>query len=265
MTADELFAKLQRELPRLTYGGREWFLLQGDERVDNSALYAWCEAVVGPKATNPPGEGLTVQTSNDKKRIVRWAPGVVLTWCCLKPTFGNDVAGIERYGRVRDNFARAALEWEGVCGVQFRHVPEADDDGETDRTQCIFGVRQKQLPGNYIALAFFPNDPPTTRDLLIDEKYFSTTFDPVGVMRHEIGHILGFRHEHIAKEAPAGCRKLETDPHHRPVTPYDSKSVMHYPCLGNTYGDPTFAITAADRQGAVGVYGLPLSSFALQR
>ena len=48
-----------------------------------------------------------------------------------------------------------------------------------------------------IAQAFFPSS--VDRTLRIFPSYFRSDmeFDSVGVLRHEIGHILGYRHEHI--------------------------------------------------------------------
>ena len=43
--------------------------------------------------------------------------------------------------------------------------------------------------------------------------------------RHELGHILGFRHEHIRSEANSSCDEGGA---FRAVTDYDQASVMHY-------------------------------------
>jgi hypothetical protein len=90
----------------------------------------------------------------------------------------------------------------------------------------------------------------------IDPSFFVPTlpFDRVGVLRHELGHVLGFRHEHIRSGAPPICPDEAT--HHTiDLTQYDPQSVMHYFC-GNV-GSKQLAITAVDRAGARLVYGPP--------
>ena len=77
----------------------------------------------------------------------------------------------------------------------------------------------------------------------------------VGVFRHELGHILGLRHEHIRAEAGGVCTEGTS---FRALTPYDSSSVMHYPwCNGVTTTD--LSITASDTSGARQLYGAPVT------
>ena len=71
----------------------------------------------------------------------------------------------------------------------------------------------------------------------------------LGLLRHELGHTLGFRHEHTRPEAGT-CFE---DNNWRALTPYDSASVMHYPQCNGTSSD--LSMTATDRQGAVTLYG----------
>jgi hypothetical protein len=70
-------------------------------------------------------------------------------------------------------------------------------------------------------------------------------------MAHELGHVLGFRHEHTRPEA-AACFE---DDNYRPLTPYDSASVMHYPQCNGT--SEALAFTAIDAQGIAALYGAP--------
>jgi hypothetical protein len=78
-----------------------------------------------------------------------------------------------------------------------------------------------------------------------------------GILRHELGHTLGFRHEHIRPESGAstieGCVE---DSNWRALTTYDRASVMHYPqCNGIDSWD--LLITAKDAAGAESLYGAP--------
>jgi hypothetical protein len=70
-----------------------------------------------------------------------------------------------------------------------------------------------------------------------------------GVLRHELGHTIGFRHEHTRPESGA-CFE---DNNWRALTAYDSSSVMHYPqCNGTQNGD--LVLTNLDKQGASALY-----------
>lgn len=66
---------------------------------------------------------------------------------------------------------------------------------------------------------------------------------------HELGHTLGFRHEHTRPEAGT-CFE---DNNWRPLTPYDSASIMHYPQCNGTSDDLSF--TASDAAGVRALYG----------
>jgi hypothetical protein len=190
-------------------------------------------------------------------RIVRWREGTVLSYCVLRNTFSSD----EEYELARDSMRAAVLAWEETCGVTFEHRDELDQSPTTQVAGVLFTVRKIDAGGRFIAAAFFPNDPPPRRRVLIDPSFFAETlsFDRVGVLRHELGHVLGFRHEHIRSGAPPACPHEDTfdtvD-----LTQYDPQSVMHYFCGG--VGSRDLAITETDRKGAQRVYGLPRGSFA---
>jgi hypothetical protein len=191
-------------------------------------------------------------------QIVRWAPDVVLTYCVLRQTFSSD----EEYELVVDNMRRATRDWMTTCGVVFEYVPDLDDSDSTNPDGVIFPVRGIDAHGAFIAAAFFPTDPKSRWRVLIDPSYFSTSFDKVGVLRHELGHTLGFRHEHIRSGAPAECPD-ESTVDTFDLTRYDPQSVMHYFCGG--VGSKTLSITEVDRAGSQLVYGPPLLDFVLLR
>ena len=208
-------------------------------------------ALLGPQSAE-----LTAATQGGE--VVRWPEGMVLSWCVLRATFGGPDAQAH-YEQVVQGMQQATAEWEDACGVRFAYRPELDGSDVLRPEGVLFPVRELDAGGAFIASAFFPNDPEAQRRVLIDPSFFSPTlsFDPVGVLRHELGHVLGFRHEHIRSGAPPDCPGEEIG-EALTLTDYDPSSVMHYFCGG--VGDPTLQITGVDRVGAQAVYGPPLAA-----
>ncbi|NMO19225.1 hypothetical protein HPC49_21860 [Pyxidicoccus fallax] len=131
------------------------------------------------------------------------------------------------YQQVVRNMRAAAADWEAACescGLSFTHRPEHDGAPSHERVRFI--VRKVDAKGDFIAAGFYPSWEVERRLLLIDGSYFGTTANQVGVLRHELGHISGYRHEHI--QGIKGCFKERGE--WWPLTAYDPQSVMHYLC-----------------------------------
>ncbi|MBK7779241.1 MAG: hypothetical protein IPJ58_00345 [Ardenticatenia bacterium] len=176
----------------------------------------------------------------------RWAEArqCGLTYC-VSTAFGSN------HGQVVADMAGAGADWAATSGVRFRHV-SAEDAQCSPNSPVDFDVRP--ISGQrYLARAFFPNEPRPNRNVMINNSAFNLTgvWTLRGILRHELGHALGFRHEHTRPEAGT-CFE---DNSWRPLTPYDSASVMHYPqCNGAQTGD--LVLTVRDGQGAQTVYGV---------
>jgi hypothetical protein len=264
-----LFQRLQRELRRVTIDDQELFVAEGDTLLDEDqlAIYAMQReaanaAIAASQIASTAGLGtlslvepfahLLGMTENGK--IVRWSSGTVLSYRVIRETFpsGNN------YELVVRAMAEATAAWEATCGVEFRHLAELDGVPGLGKEGALFTVRELDAGGAFIAAAFFPNDPVSRRRVVIDPSYYTTAFDQVGVLRHELGHVLGCRHEHIRSGAPPACPD-ETIFNTLDLTQYDPRSVMHYFC--GDVGSKTLEISELDRVGSQKLYGPPLRGF----
>jgi hypothetical protein len=272
-----LYMHLRNRLQKVTIDEEDLYIAEGDTLLDEAQLeiYALQKQAFNQlrnfeNISDAAGLGrvkLTDTTNNNRGllgmtqggKFVRWNREDLekgLTYCILRTTF---TTGATNYDLVRESFKKATEAWEATCGVKFNYKSELDNKTNTDPGDLgvKFVVREFNANGKFIASAFFPNDPVYRRRILIDPSYYSAgSFDKVGVLRHELGHVLGFRHEHIRVEAPDPCYNEDiTDV--VDLTAYDSRSVMHYLCGGA--GDPHLRITSLDKEGAQKLYGPPFN------
>ena len=262
-TTEELVEKIKNEAPRVTVQvlglDTEFFIVEGDVplREEDLLPYAAARIDLAKRAQDDPEvkkQGLIAIEADGA--ILRWSRGKVLDYCVYRPTFNSD----EEYETVVRDMQFATSDWAGLCGVTFEYRADKDHDPNLAFGDVLFPVVRQNGGGNTIAMAFFPNDPVERRLVVCFDGYFSggSGFDPVGVLRHELGHVLGFRHEHIRPEAPDFFHP-ESLEHTHFLTDYDPQSVMHY--IGPGVGNPELEFTEGDRDGSQRVYGAPDSDF----
>ena len=268
----DLYSTLKAKLNTIEVEGIMLWIAEGDTLLDQDQLKIYADvreqeinARAAAKQADAAGFG-TVHLEEQKHgliagtkdgKILRWKPGAVLTYRVARDSFGGNAA---HYQLVVDSVRAATQEWEKTCGVNFEHRAALDSKPGVGLEGMLFVIKEFNASGKFIASSFFPSDPPARRVLLIDPSYYTTSFDKVGVLRHELGHILGFRHEHIRNEAPPVCPN-EPLWDTQVLTVYDPTSVMHYFCGG--VGTNALKISALDRKGAQQVYGPPLGAAAL--
>ncbi|NMO20622.1 hypothetical protein HPC49_24960 [Pyxidicoccus fallax] len=228
------------------------YIANGDESfTDLKQLREFFEERIQQRPVDEARSGLAVMLRNGTR--ARWsdAEKFNLTYC-VSTTFGS------RHGTVVAAMADAARAWSSAAGVGFVHRAEFDGNCNAAQNGVLFDVRPVS-GGAYLARAFFPGDARASRNVLIDGTAFTSSTPNLtltGILRHELGHTLGFRHEHTRPQAGT-C--LE-DNNWEALTGYDSGSVMHYPQCNGT-GNWSLVLTALDIQGAQALYGLPLGAY----
>jgi hypothetical protein len=192
----------------------------------------------------------------DQSLIVNTSGGADTKWSdtqklnltyCISNNFGSNKT------KVVNAMEQGTGAWESVANVNFTYNSSQDANCTASNSSVTFDIRPVSGQ-SYVARAFFPNNPRSSRNILIDSQAFGNlgVWTLKGVLTHELGHTLGFRHEHTRPEAGT-CFE---DNNWRPLTTYDGSSVMHYPqCNGTQNGD--LVITSKDAAGAASLYGAP--------
>ncbi len=228
------------------------YIINGDEIAeDEVALRAAYDRFIGSVDEAAAAEdgygtltqGLIVNRVNGQDDKWSSSQAINLTYCISSSSFGS------QYNNVVNAMNSATAAWEGTARVNFVHASQYDSSCSKS-SPVVFNVRQVKTP-QYLARAFFPSSSRSGREVLISSSSFSNIkpWTLTGVLRHELGHTIGFRHEHTRPEAGT-CFE---DNSWRALTAYDSSSVMHYPqCNGTQTGD--LVLTSLDKTGAKALY-----------
>jgi hypothetical protein len=211
----------------------------------------------------------TVMLDMSTNARVTWVPnGTALNIrYCVSDGFGDDQAAVEA------DVAAAMRDWERVANLHYVYVPSQNSTCWGASADIDVAIQGSPTPQS--ACAVPPYVPPGFVQMMcprhglgmltIDYSEWPWLHLPpemtrVGVFRHELGHINGFRHEQIravdpsCREAPvvcdgANCQGAEY------LTEYDTGSMMHYPGCGSTV--TTWEISNLDGVGARKLYGMP--------
>lgn len=224
------------------------YIVEGDLRMTEEEILHYLVAQGDAPAPVNRGAELLVNVHDGRRDFYRTPEERNLVYAVDRSSFQDE----ERYGQVLEDLRQAAGAWMEACpdcGLKFSlAIPQ---DKGRNQAEVDFTVRSMDSQGAFIAAAFFPHDPPLKRYLDIDPSYFASGLARVGVLRHELGHILGYRHEHI--RGVPGC--YSEDSGWQPLTKYDPQSVMHYFCGGR--GGLSLELTTLDKEGHRKLYGVP--------
>ena len=218
-------------------GGR--YIVDGDLPMDEVGLEDYYY-----KARFAPGVGV----------IEFLAPmGATATWSstdamslsyCISTDFGGKLATVEAA------IQAAAASWSDRVGVGYTYLPAEDGNCDPNNANVTFDVRPVSGAG-YAAVSFFPDSVRSNRSVLIDSSAFESGAELEAILRHQLGHTLGFRHEFLwldpacTSEDPAQAVRIAN---------YDVDSVMHLPaCRPSELGGKIQ--TEGDFFGAMTIYG----------
>lgn len=151
------------------------------------------------------------------REVPRWKPGSVIKWAAWRAGFESQ----DDANHAAQQLAQAAEAWNKAdIGVKFEWVPLAKD--------ATFVLYHGGDGAGVLASAFFPN-----HDDLSSVIVFSDAFEPEWkdvqwkIFTHELGHVLGLRHEF----AITGLPERGLGPENFGAVqlgPRNEKSVMNY-------------------------------------
>jgi hypothetical protein len=223
-------------------GGR--YIADGDLAFDEVGLQQYynrwfAAAGVAPENLSPMGA------------TIRWPfPDSMSLSYCISSDFGDNLALVEAAMQA------AATAWSARAGIQYVYVSSEDTHCDANNTNVTFDVRPVS-GGGYAAVSFFPDAPRAGRSLLIDTSTLAT--GPNGVLRHQLGHTLGFQHEHLWLD-PA-CTSEDSRLAVK-IANYDVDTVMHLPSCRPSEVGGTMQ-TEDDIVGSVEIYGLAPALFVV--
>lgn len=279
------FDAFLQSLPRAKslFTGETLYWFEGDIVRTRAQVRAYlrsrkAEAAGEPVAAERNGE-LKLSLRNGAPTCWPTAESRVLRYAVMKSSFEGFNDGGLAYRKAIEVMAQSGGDWEAVCpecGLRFVHVPALDTENSDrlleavmlDEIRFIVLYRENEDP-NVLARAFFPDDAAELRTVEIAQggiAFIKATPEPGklsarGLLRHELGHVLGYRHEHMRLPNLNHCRKEGGQA--ADITPLDGISVMHYDCgrPGKPFGADD-VISQQDKVGHRKVYGPQAPGFS---
>ena len=212
------------------------------------------------------GDGRSTQLAN--KRGAVWSDREKLALgYCVSNAFGGDKR------RVLQAMQSAAAQWEQAANVKFHYLPQYDGQCANSRTRprLFVPVRLNNECGWHASGAYpYKSSYHRLSFVKVNTRALGRCRQPVlfdlpGLLLHELGHVLGFIHEHDRRENAQNHDRGRCNPHnlenYNALTSYDPYSIMHYSECGGlgpyATGDPrnNTTMSSNDRAGAAARYG----------
>jgi hypothetical protein len=265
-----------------------------DPEPDPDAFLAWRDTLpAGPRPDTYVVEGDLLLTADETRAYYEQHTGALWSHVHVD-RFGDDarqptVKKLELTYCISDDFnagkvrvvtllQQAADDWERHSHINFVYRSQFDDEcvrDDASYSDVYFTVERIGPAVGWNALAFFPDTFHEYRTLWIsDNGMAKSDAELIGILRHELGHILGLRHEHVAN--PISCGTGEEYKDIRPLTPLDPSSVMFYDWCPGAAGSNReisrydalavrylYNLPPHGRRARIGFGGLPPAMFTL--
>ncbi|MFO7561807.1 MAG: hypothetical protein R6X02_04135 [Enhygromyxa sp.] len=277
---DPVFADLTFEQFTSLYAtpvGNQWFV-EEDQAMTDSALRALYDYLHGRPSHTQPAEPVPAAANYAVNGFdSNWSAGkkLALTWC-IGWIMPSPILDEEKHSENLDialqTMEWATRAWERASDVNFVHLSEFDSPELQNSGLCQPGTngidfRVRTGPDctqscggrTYVeALPYSefldPDDVDGTAEIVLGlQRFFSTESEARINALHELGHVMGFTHEHLQfEQSTPACNELNSIDW-RGVTPPDPDSVMGYQsCVGINPNAPR--LSAWDRLGAYYAY-----------
>ena len=184
MWANKTFEEFEKSVFKEPFPGGK-YIVNGDVAfADRKQLQEFFETSIKqePPQTRP-GQ-LIVARAGGQDSVWNNTQKKQITYC-VSTTFGA------RQATVVTAMQSAGGAWSQVADVAFVYIASQDSTCTASNGNVVFDVRPVNVNGEYLARAFFPNEPRAGRNVLIDDSSFQ--LDPagkltlVGILRHELG------------------------------------------------------------------------------
>lgn len=239
-----------REVARHSLDGRDVFIVEGDMLFSTEeALRTYYDELHVDAASK--------SIINKVNGVADLRPNPTNIRYCFVAGWGqnNGTYTAPALADVRTNIQAAMANWESIANINF--VYRSNLDGAACNTNGAnpgvdFVITHWNSANTGIGP--FPSNPWVDQQLKVPTSGMSRRF-----ALHELGHALGFRHEHIHTGATPRCDEGGT---RTELTAFDTLSVMKYSNCSVSMGINNTELSALDATGAHKVYG-PTTSNSL--